>query len=713
MDELKKDARFSHITKDPRFRPASKNERKLKIDRRFASMFNDPKFKMKYTVDKRGRPLLKEHTTRDDMKKFYQLGHDDDDDSSSTSSEEESDSETKKPKKSADDEELDEFLESEESDNDDEEEEDDDEEEEENKSSSSDEDEEIPDADDGIEWNEFDEKCARSDDVSRRLAVCNMDWDRVRAVDIFLLLNSWKQADGSIKSVTIYPSEYGLQQMELEKNFGPIPGVAKPVTTSDQNANDSRQQNEAEEEPEEPEVKSDDDDNVPNYNQDDDQDTTDPVMRERLRKYQLNRLKYYYAVVECDTAETAAKIYEEYDGLEYETSAVRLDLRFIPDSVTFDSSIPPYDQCTQLPDKALYKPQLFRNTALTQTKVRCTWDETPIERRRLTKKKYTLEELEKIDLDAYLASGTDEEPDEDDDQINDESGDENENKNDDAIFKVPTSIPSASKKSKGDGPIARAPSILSTQDDIDRYRALLLDFNEDPKADKKSKQKTKTKFFDEDASDDEGSREMLGGDDDEADSDSDIDMEITWTSGLNGKTGQKSQKPTKQNDQKKNNNKKTKSDKSESDGLDEDDSTENNQDTLELLTGDDEQDGKRNYNLREMIKSHKQSTKAAAKNAKKSKKFQQDSANETNDNKSADDAFQLNVNDQRFQAVYTQPAFNIDQSDHRFKATAGTQRLIDEKLKKRKLESSNSSSRTDRDEDDIVAKLKRKSVKKE
>ena len=61
-----------------------------------------------------------------------------------------------------------------------------------------------------------------------------MDWDRVRAVDIFLLLNSWKQADGSIKSVTIYPSEYGLQQMELEKNFGPMPGVAKPVTTSDQ-----------------------------------------------------------------------------------------------------------------------------------------------------------------------------------------------------------------------------------------------------------------------------------------------------------------------------------------------------------------------------------------------------------------------------------------------------------------------------------------------
>lgn len=57
-----------------------------------------------------------------------------------------------------------------------------------------------------------------------------MDWDRVRAVDIFLLLNSWKPADGAIKSVTIYPSEYGLQQMELEKKLGPLPGTTQPVS---------------------------------------------------------------------------------------------------------------------------------------------------------------------------------------------------------------------------------------------------------------------------------------------------------------------------------------------------------------------------------------------------------------------------------------------------------------------------------------------------
>lgn len=240
----------------------------------------------------------------------------------------------------------------------------------------------------------------------------------------------------------------------------------------DRSGTDNDRQNEAEEEPDEPEIKSDDDDdaNPQNFNEDDDPDTTDPIMRERLRKYQLTRLKYYYAVVECDTVETAARIYEECDGLEYETSAVRLDLRFVPDSVTFDASIPPHDQCNQLPDKSVYKPVLFRNTALTQTKVRCTWDETPIERRRLTRKKYTMEELEKVDLDAYLASESEDELADEDDDENLVSDDEDDEKADEGVFKVPTSLPSASQKPKKDRPIARAPSVLSTQDDIDRYR---------------------------------------------------------------------------------------------------------------------------------------------------------------------------------------------------------------------------------------------------
>lgn len=96
-----------------------------------------------------------------------------------------------------------------------------------------------------------------------------------------------------------------------------------------------------------------------------------------MRRYQINRLKYFYAVVECDApgklsfvihflihifdiifilfeTETAEKIYEECNGLEYEASSSLVDLRFIPDHMTFERK--PTSQATEMPSIESYKP---------------------------------------------------------------------------------------------------------------------------------------------------------------------------------------------------------------------------------------------------------------------------------------------------------------------------------------------------------------------
>lgn len=101
MDEMLKDARFAHIAKDPKFRRIPKAERKVKIDHRFKGMFKDKKFTVKYTIDKRGRPI--NQTTTENLRKYYDLPSSEDEDASlpSTSKKDEKEDTVKKVESSS------------------------------------------------------------------------------------------------------------------------------------------------------------------------------------------------------------------------------------------------------------------------------------------------------------------------------------------------------------------------------------------------------------------------------------------------------------------------------------------------------------------------------------------------------------------------------------------------------------------------------------
>ncbi|KAK7930427.1 hypothetical protein WMY93_006822 [Mugilogobius chulae] len=367
------DDRFSRVQRDPRFWEMPEKQRKVKIDKRFQSMFHDDRFKVKQTVDKRGRAI--QHSTKEDLKKFYQLSDSDQEE------EEEEEEETKaglKPDRtkagpSAEDE--DDEDESEEDEESDEDEEDSDSDSDSgpdlargkgNVETSSDEDSE-----DDVEeilrreeeeiqhdWGDLCKDAPRTEQVSRRLAVCNMDWDRIKAKDLLALFQSFCPKGGAVLSVKIFLSEFGKERLQQEQNQAPLELRTLPEDSEDDTE----------------EEKS---------------------YRERMRQYQFRRLKYHYAVLECDRPETAAQIYSECDGFEYESSGSVLDLRFIPDDVQFDEK--PKDVSTDV-NLTSYSPNLFTSTSSSTSKVQLTWDETDHERVTALNRKFNKDELLNMDF---------------------------------------------------------------------------------------------------------------------------------------------------------------------------------------------------------------------------------------------------------------------------------------------------------------------------
>ena len=414
------DQRFARFSTDPKFRTAPKRQKKLKIDPRFQHVFTDERFNnKKIGVDKRGRP--KSYASKESYEQYYRV------ESSGDSSSDEEGTETqisakslkkkiekqKENKKNKDKNELIETNSSDKSDN--------------SKSKkmknkpdkdsrsipadvdyargegflesdSSSEEEESDDEKSVNEYQGFDKwgeldhdaETIKSGDETRRLAVCNLDWDRVSAADIYLALSSFCSEQNGLKSIRIYLSDFGRKRLEEEDQLGPE--ELRKRKRSEALNGDHEDENSSSEE-------SDLEIGDNNYEE------QEKNARERVRKYQVNRLRYYYAVAEFMSADAADSVYKSCDGSEYELSGTRFDLRFIPDDTSFDDQ--PTDSCIGMPDPETYKPKCFFNTALMQGKVNLTWDETDPEREAAMKRAFDLADNDNDDINAYLAMSSD------------------------------------------------------------------------------------------------------------------------------------------------------------------------------------------------------------------------------------------------------------------------------------------------------------------
>ncbi|KAK1078970.1 pre-rRNA-processing protein esf1 [Friedmanniomyces endolithicus] len=289
------DQRFDALSRDPRYRLPSKKEKRTAVDPRFGRLFTDSGFRKKASVDRYGRKVNSEEGTKE-LERLYRLEKDGPSgkgekverellgtaDSSSESDEGEDEDEELVGKK---DPARDGFSES------------------------SSEEEGTSDGEDSEVEAELAEETAGGEqtedipegEVSHRLAAVNLDWDNIRATDIMTVAASFVPSGGRIERVTIYPSEFGRERLEREELEGPPRDIF---------ASSKMQKKSVVEEAEEDSKASDDEDEDEKIKQQllqsqandgDEFDTT------ALRQYQLERLRYYYAVIECDARKEVQK----------------------------------------------------------------------------------------------------------------------------------------------------------------------------------------------------------------------------------------------------------------------------------------------------------------------------------------------------------------------------------------------------------------------
>ncbi|CAE6415891.1 unnamed protein product [Rhizoctonia solani] len=678
------DPRFARLKSDPRFRKPRRAKNKVVVDSRFKSLLgeeddgNGNKATQKARVDKYGRKISKSKD-KDNLRRFYRL--DEGEESSSkppapaidyargevlmeSSSEEEASGEsdesdteevaigrqvsqpsTSKGKKANEllDIDLDE-------------------------STFADLDAQAKAYTSNTQEDEGDEETA---EPTTRLAAVNLDWDHVTAAHLFRVTTSVLPAGGKSKvlRVAVYPSDFGKERMEKEEREGPPKELFKKGRGARADEVDSDEEVNAET-------------IFTAQNGEDDYDD------DALRQYQLDRLRYYYAIITCDSPSTASHIYNELHGTELERSANIFDFSYVPEDMEFTQES--RDECTS-EAQASTKGMDFVTDALRHSKVKLTWDDDDPERNKITRRRMTRKEVEEEDFRALLASSS-EDDDENETPLEGKRQDRETLRglllggdNDD----LPEGWGDDGGNNKsGDLEITFMPA-LSSKTPIDEEEETTLDRYKRKQKEKRQQKKSKRDADPTLAKDDGESGDDFFGNDGED--------EVVPP-------------PAKPGNKPKGSNL--------SDSTQEDRKVSNDAE-LELLLAPDPNTAAdiepKHFDMRAVIKAEK-----ASRSGKKSRRRDKKGANMNEVEDGRD--FHIDVKDERFAALHEDHAFAIDPSNPHFQNTKAMKALLDERAKRQREQQSKEEAQArekikavrENDSDDrslksIVESVKRKS----
>ena len=365
------DPRFANIQSDPRYRLPSKGDTHVKLDNRFSRILKDEDFVGKARVDRYGRQVDHDATRRR-LKSWYKL----EDDNRSNDDNSQFPRESSQIAKAYDP--LRDGALSASSSSDD---------------GSSEEEDDAETHSDIFLLGDSQGSNIPVGDISSRLAVVNLDWDNIRAEDLMAVFSSFLPPAGSVVKVSIYTSEFGRERMEREEVEGPpkeIFAAVNPDASESGLDQDLRQEDEKIEssilEP----------------------DAGAEFDSAQLRHYQLERLRYFYAVLTFSSPFAAKAVYDAVDGAEYLSTANFFDLRFVPEDTDFTND-KAREECDQIPVD--YRPSEFVTDALQHSRVKLTWDAEDVSRKEAQARAFggSRREMDENDLKAYLGSDTSEE----------------------------------------------------------------------------------------------------------------------------------------------------------------------------------------------------------------------------------------------------------------------------------------------------------------